>query len=98
MVPIYPHIGEEGARLMEEIQPGALLRVSWIEEPDGDAEWGGHIYWFEDDPDNVDSNIVMLLEWMPNVHNAKNVITFKCLWLDKVYYSSSAAMLGIMHC
>jgi hypothetical protein len=74
---------------MEEIRPGALIRVSWIEDPDADAEWGAHIFDLSDD----DSNVVMLIEWMPYIHNSKNVITFKCLWEDKVYYSSTNALL-----
>lgn len=75
---------------MEEIRPGALIRVSWIEDPDADAEWGAHIY----DLENNDNNVVMLIQWMPYIRNARNIITFKCLWEDKIYYSSTQALLG----
>ena len=90
MTPLYPHIGEEGARLMEEIRPGALLRISWIEDPEADAEWGLDMIYFDE---AEEENIVMLIEWMPEVQNTKNVITFKCLHEDKIYYSSTVAIL-----
>lgn len=93
MVPIYPHIGEEGIRLMEEIRPGALLRISWIEDPEADAEWGLDMIYFDE---AEEENIVMLIEWMPHVRNTKNVITFKCLHEDKIYYSSTIAILEIL--
>jgi hypothetical protein len=93
MVPKYPHIDENGIRLMEEIRPGALLRISWIEDPEADAEWGLDMIYFDE---AEEENIVMLIEWMPYVRNTKNVITFKCLHEDKIYYSSTIAILEIL--
>ena len=93
MVPKYSHIDENGIRLMEEIRPGALLRISWIEDPEADAEWGLDMIYFDE---AEEENIVMLIEWMPYVRNTKNVITFKCLHEDKIYYSSKIAILEIL--
>ena len=78
---------------MEEIRPGALLRISWIEDPEADAEWGLDMIYFDE---NEEENIVMLIEWMPEVQNTKNVITFKCLHEDRVYYSSTVAILQVL--
>lgn len=86
---------------MNSIPLGSLLRVKWIENPNVDAEWGDHLLWFEDelqDANNTDANndIVMLLEWMPFILNSQNIITFKCLWEDNIYYSSTAAINSIV--
>lgn len=78
---------------MEEIRPGALLRISWIEDPEADAEWGLDMIYFDE---AEEENIVMLIEWMPEIRNTKNVITFKCLHEDKIYYSSTIAILEII--
>jgi hypothetical protein len=40
--------------------------------------------------------VVMLIEWMPYVNNAKNIITFKCLYEDKLYYSSTNALVEVV--
>ena len=98
----YRHIDEKGSELMDSIPPGSLLRVKWIENPNVDAEWGQHILWFDDtdypELDSIDSdqNVVMLLEWMPEIYNSQNVITFKCLWENNIYYSSTAAINSII--
>ena len=90
--PSYKHITEAGYSLMKELKPGALIRVSWIEDPDGDAEWGGQIY----DLEGNENNIAMFIEWMPDIFNTKDIITFKCLWEDKIYYSSTRALIEIL--
>lgn len=98
----YQHIDEKGIELMNSIPLGSLLRVKWIENPNVDAEWGNHIIWFEDtdypDPSSInsDENIVMLLEWMPEIYNSQNVITFKCLWENNIYYCSTAGINSII--
>lgn len=89
----YPHINAVGMKLMEEIRPGALLRVGWIEDPNMDGEWGLDMIYFDESEEN---NIVMLLEWMPHVKNNKNIITFKCLHEDKIYYSSTHTILEVI--
>jgi len=89
----YSHIDKSGMKMMEEIRPGALLRVSWIEDPEADAEWGLDMVYFEDPEVN---NIVLLIEWMPYINNAKNIITFKCLYEDKIYLSSTHALVEIV--
>jgi len=71
---LYAHIDKTGIKMMEEIRPGALLRVSWIEDPEADAEWGLDMIYFEDAEEQ--NNIVLLVEWMPYINNAKNIITF----------------------
>jgi len=88
----YKHITKAGYRLMEELKPGALIRVSWIEDPDQDAEWGGQIY----DLEGGEHNIVMLIKWMPEIFNATDIISFKCLWEDKLYYSSTNALIEVL--
>ena len=85
--------------MMEEIRPGALLRVSWIEDPEADAEWGLDMIYFEDAKElgyEELNNIVLLVEWMPHVNNAKNIISFKCLYEDKLYYSSTNALVEVL--
>lgn len=90
----YSHIDKTGIKMMEDIRPGALLRVSWIEDPEADAEWGLDMIYFED-PLELPP-VVMLIEWMPYVNNAKNIITFKCLYEDKLYYSSTNALVEVI--
>jgi hypothetical protein len=91
---LYSHINKTGIKMMEKIRPGALLRVSWIEDPEADAEWGLDMIYFEDAEEQ--NNIVLLVEWMPYINNAKNIITFKCLHEDKLYFSSTNALLEII--
>ena len=96
---LYSHIDETGMKLMESISPGTLLRVSWIEDPEADGEWGLDMIYFDDvdkTEDDETNNIIMLLEWMPEVHNNKNIITFKCLHEYKIYYSSTYAILEVL--
>jgi hypothetical protein len=50
--------------------------------------------YFEDAEEQ--NNIVLLVEWMPFINNAKNIITFKCLHEDKLYLSSTNALLEII--
>ena len=63
---LYTHIDKTGIKMMEEIRPGALLRVSWIEDPEADAEWGLDMIYFEDSEEL--NNIVLLVEWMPYIN------------------------------
>lgn len=91
----YPHIDSKGMQMMEEIPVGSLLRVSWIEDPEADGEWGLDMIYFED-PDEDLNNLILLLEWMPEVQNNKNIITFKCLHENKIYYSSTHALVEII--
>ena len=90
----YSHIDKTGIKMMEEIRPGALLRVTWIEDPEADAEWVLDMIYFDEPPDLPP--IVMLIEWMPYVNNAKNIITFKCLYEDKLYHSSTNALVEVI--
>jgi hypothetical protein len=95
MKKIYGHITEKGYAYMEKVKPGTLLRVEWIEDPDVNAEWGLHIIDFEDY--NEENNVVMLIKWMPEIRNITDVITFKCLWQDKLYFSSTKAIIELIH-
>lgn len=87
------HLTELGFKTMERIPPGTLLRVSWIDLPDENPEWGLNNHDFDDDDTD---NIVMLVKWRPEVRNLKDVITFTCLWQDKLAISSSAAIKEII--
>lgn len=87
------HLTDLGFKTMEQIPPGTLLRVNWIDIPDENAEWGCNIHDFDDD--DID-NVVMLVKWRPEVPNIKDVITFICLWKDILVYSSSASIKEII--
>lgn len=97
----YKHITEAGYAMMEEIPPGTLLKVKWIEDMedvDG-AEWGTNMIYFDHNEDqNVDDicNIVMLIRWRPEIENAINIINFDCLWQDKLYSSSTYALIEVL--
>lgn len=93
----YPHLDKQGIKIMDEIRPGALLRVSWIEDPEADGEWGLDMIYFDAEEDSELDNIVLLLEWMPQIQNTKNIISFKCLHQDKIYYSSTYALLEVIN-
>lgn len=82
---------------MESIKPGSLLRVNWVEDPDEISDWGGDMTYFDasSEEKNID-NIVMLIEWMPYISNSKNVISFKCLYKNKIYYSSTYGLVEII--
>lgn len=82
---------------MESIKPGALLRVNWVEDPDEISDWGGDMtYLDEANLENETDNIVMLIDWMPFISNTKNVISFRCLYKSKIYYSSTYALVEVI--
>lgn len=76
---------------MKHISPGCLLKVEWVDDPDVNAEWGLNILDLEDD-----ENIVMFIKWRPEVFNSKDVISFQCLYQDKIYNCSTIAIIEIL--
>lgn len=97
----YPHITEAGYAMMEEIPPGTLLRVKWIEDTDDvdGAEWGTNMLYFDHEGDQIDdiNNVVMLIRWRPEIANAIDIINFDCLWQDKLYSCSSYALVEVLN-
>ena len=89
----YSHITAAGYQLMETLKPGSLIRVKWIEDTDDvyGAEWGLNMYHLDDE-----NNVVMLVEWKPEIPETKGIINFTCLWEDKIYSSSTYALLEIL--
>lgn len=95
----YKHITKAGYDLMDSIPTGSLLRVKWIEDPDDvdGAEWGTNLIEFDDlEPDEDINNVVLLLRWRPEIENAPDVISFDCLWGDKIYSSSTYALIEVV--
>lgn len=94
---IYRHIDEQGMKLMESVSPGSLLRVSWIEEIETEeCLLGEENYILFSDEVSEETNIVMLIEWKPQIINAENIICFNCLYKDRLYNSSTAALLEVL--
>lgn len=93
MLQTFSHITELGYQTMQAIPPGTLIRVSWIDIPDANAEWGLNSIDFDDD---AEDNIVMLVKWRPEVKNVQNVISFQCLWQDQLANSASSCIREIV--
>ena len=87
------NISEIGYKLIEELPPGTLIKVTWIEDEDyfNGTEWGTKTRFLE-----PSDNIVMLISWYPEMSIVPGYISFDCLWKDKVYNSSTHSFIEII--